>query len=121
MFLGAFNGFLAIEPRLGCREVDFQFLSGYWKPEIHFSTPEKISPVRKSALPTFFTSRTPPACSNATAYYTVQVGLLCNTTHNTAENPRADVGSGRTQVESPGELNNTQTRTVLHMTDPGQK
>jgi hypothetical protein len=28
IFLGAFNGFLAGEPRLGCRKVDFRFLSG---------------------------------------------------------------------------------------------
>ena len=27
-FLGAFNGFLAGEPRLGCRKADFRFLSG---------------------------------------------------------------------------------------------
>jgi hypothetical protein len=27
VFLGAFNGFLAGEPRLGCRKVDFRFLS----------------------------------------------------------------------------------------------
>jgi hypothetical protein len=27
VFLGAFNGFLAGEPRLGCRKVDFLFLS----------------------------------------------------------------------------------------------
>jgi hypothetical protein len=26
------NGFLAGEPRLGCRKVDFRFLSGQWKP-----------------------------------------------------------------------------------------
>jgi hypothetical protein len=28
VFLGAFNGFLAGEPRLGCRKADFRFLSG---------------------------------------------------------------------------------------------
>jgi hypothetical protein len=27
VFLGAFNGFLAGEPRLGCRNMDFRFLS----------------------------------------------------------------------------------------------
>jgi hypothetical protein len=29
VFLGAFNGFLAGAPCLGCRKVDFWFLSGY--------------------------------------------------------------------------------------------
>jgi hypothetical protein len=57
--LVAFNGFLAGEPRLGCRKVDFRFLSGKWKPEIKFSTPEKISPVRESALPTFYVQNAP--------------------------------------------------------------
>ena len=28
VFLGAFNGFLAGEPHLGCRKVDFRFFSG---------------------------------------------------------------------------------------------
>jgi hypothetical protein len=59
--LGASNGFLAGEPRLGYRKVDPRFLSGSrGNQKFHFSTPEESSSVRGSALPIFLRPELPP-------------------------------------------------------------
>ena len=61
VFLGALNGFLAGEPRLGCRKLNFRFLSGYssGNQKSTFLHPRKVPPSGRVPCPLFLRPERP--------------------------------------------------------------